>query len=154
MCVCVCSPVPTAAHLHAGDPRGPIFAIDARETLQKGELSLSLMPLRGTKRLMVEAKKGWEGKGKLQPCTDPGAGHRMARTGQRDLCARGSAPAEGTGASSCTYVLPLGANVSLGTPDATATLEQDSTRIISAALLVQGMELGEGGDALGQSRSP
>lgn len=86
-CVCVCSPVPTAAHLHTGDPWGPVFAIDARETLQKGELSLSLMPLRGTKRLMVEAKKGWEGKGKLQPCTESGAGHRVApnRT-KRSLC--------------------------------------------------------------------
>lgn len=90
--MCVCSPVPTATHLHAGDPWGPVFAIDARETLQKGELSLSLMPLRGTKRLMVEAKKGWEGKGKLQLCTEPGAGHRMAPNRTEQSLCKGLSP--------------------------------------------------------------
>lgn len=33
-------PLPAAAHLHAWDTRGAVFAIDARETLQKGEESL------------------------------------------------------------------------------------------------------------------
>ena len=66
-------PLPAAAHLHAGDTRGAIFAIDARETLRKREESLGLTPPRRTERLVVGAKNGWEGKGKLHPCTEHGS---------------------------------------------------------------------------------
>lgn len=89
-------PLPAAAHLHTWDTRGAVFAIDARETLQKEEELLGLTPLRGTERLMVGAKKGWEGKGKLQPCAEPGCKDtRWLRTGQR-----------GTDRSSCKGLSP------------------------------------------------
>lgn len=48
----------------------------------------------------------------------------------------GLVPRQGTGATSCTHILPLGADVTLGSPDATATLEQEGTSV--SVLLVQG----------------
>lgn len=100
---------------------------------------------------MVGAKKRL-GRERKAPALSQAArvqdGPEQDREEQRDLLlARGSALDVGTGAAGCTYILPFGADVSLGTSDATATLEQERARVVSAALLVQGMELGEGGDA-------
>lgn len=50
-------PLPAAAHLHAWDTRGAVFAIDAWETLRKGGESLGLTPLRETERLVVGGEK-------------------------------------------------------------------------------------------------
>lgn len=60
----------------------------------------------------------------------------MAQQGQ------GTLPRQGTGAASCTHILPLGADVTLGSPDATAALEQEGTSV--SVLLAQGTGLGAG----------
>lgn len=54
-------------------------------------------------------------------------------TRTRDGTARdkGVTPRQGTGATSSTHILPLGADVTLGSPDATATLEQEGTMSVS-----------------------